>query len=146
MKPKCFKPQIYVKLISCMLILLWVYAATSKLISFERSKWEMMNQPLDPWFEKVLVWAVPLIELTTAVLLIYERTRLKGIILSAFLLLSFSIYITLIKLNYFGFIPCSCGGILRSLSWTQHLLFNLFFLTLSLTALIHYIKERRNMK
>lgn len=146
MKSKCFKPEVYVQLISCMLILLWVYAATSKLINFERSKWEMLNQPLAPPVEEILVWVVPLTELVTAALLVFEKTRLKGIITSAFLLLSFSIYITLIKLNYFWFIPCSCGGVLRNLSWTQHLLFNLFFLTLSLTALIHYIKERRNMK
>ena len=146
MKIRPFNAEMCVQLISCMLILLWVYAAVSKLINYERSKWEMLNQPLAPWFEEVLVWAVPLTELATAALLIFGRTRLNGIILSAFLLLSFSIYITFIKLNYFGFIPCSCGGILRSLNWTQHLLFNFFFLTLSLIALSHYIKERRNMK
>lgn len=146
MKPRPFKPETYVQLISCLLILLWVYAAMSKLNDFERSKWEMLNQPLVPWLEEILVWAVPLIELATAALLLFEQTRQKGILLSAFLLLTFTVYITLIKLNYFGFIPCSCGGILRSLNWTQHLLFNCFYLILTLIAFIHHIKERRNMK
>jgi hypothetical protein len=46
----------------------------------------------------------------------------------------------LIKLNYYGKIPCSCGGAIAHLSWTQHFFFNLFFIILSAIAL--YIKKK----
>jgi len=143
---KILRSGTIVQLISHLLLLLWVYASLSKLIEFNRSKREILNQPLAPWLEEILVWAVPLIELLTAMFLLFKRTRIAGILLSALLLFTFSIYIIVIKLNYFGFIPCSCGGILRSLNWTQHLLFNSFFLILSLVALVIDLKERRSMK
>jgi hypothetical protein len=38
-------------------------------------------------------------------------------------------------------LPCSCGGIISKLSWKQHILFNLFFIMLSITG----IKVQRKM-
>jgi hypothetical protein len=32
-------------------------------------------------------------------------------------------------------LPCSCGGILQSMNWTQHLIFNIFFTLLGLGAI-----------
>jgi hypothetical protein len=50
----------------------------------------------------------------------------------------------LVKLLVFGRIPCSCGGLISSLSWTQHLFFNLFFLLANAIVLsIYPVKERR---
>src|SRR5690606_29917948 len=43
------------------------------------------------------------------------------------------IYITL---NYSSFIPCSCGGILESMGWTPHLIFNLCFIVLALIGIV----------
>ncbi|WP_407637169.1 MauE/DoxX family redox-associated membrane protein [Daejeonella oryzae] len=68
-----------------------------------------------------------------------------GLNFSLFLLIQFTIYIILIMLNVFGRIPCSCGGILEEMSWGQHLVFNLFFLLLTIIAIIHNSKERRLM-
>ena len=122
------KRSMIVTIISSLLILLWVYAASSKLIDFERSKGEMYNQALPHWMEVILVWAVPLVEIATAILLVFIRTRFKGTIISLMLLMLFTIYIGLVKLNYFDYVPCACGGVIRSLTWTEHLFFNLFFL------------------
>ena len=55
----------------------------------------------------------------------------------------FTAYIYLI-LNYSDFIPCSCGGVLEDLSWTQHLIFNIVFIFLAGVAIFfsrHRIKK-----
>ncbi len=126
--------EIIIKIISYLLILLWVYAAASKLMDFDRSRGEMLNQALAPWLEKILVWAIPLAELYITVLLIFKQTRLQGIILSLVLLLIFTAYIVLVKLNYFDYVPCSCGGIISKLSWEGHFIFNMVFIVLAATA------------
>ena len=129
-----FKPGNIVQVISYLLILLWVYAAASKLMDFDRSRGEMLNQALAPWLEKILVWAIPLAELSITALLLFKQTRLQGIILSLVLLLIFTAYIVLVKLNYFDYVPCSCGGIISKLSWEGHFIFNMVFIVLAATA------------
>lgn len=135
-----------VSIISGLLIFLWVYAGLSKLLDFDKSLGEMLSQPMPPWLEKILVWLVPMAELFTASLLLISRTRLYGLVLSSLLLISFSIYISLVINSVFNRIPCSCGGVLKNMSWETHLVFNLCFLALALYATFNSVKERRNMR
>jgi hypothetical protein len=76
-------------------------------------------------------------------MLIFKRTLLKGLWASLFLLTLFTGYIILIKLNYYGTIPCSCGGVLKDLTWTKHLFFNLFFMGISIVGIL---LERRGLQ
>jgi putative oxidoreductase len=131
--------------ISFLLILLWVYAAASKLINFDQSRTQMLEQVFPAGFSEILAYAVPLAELGTSALLIFPKTSTAGLNASLFLLIQFTIYIGLVMLNAFGQIPCSCGGIMEKMSWGQHLVFNLFFLFLTLIALFQISKGRRPM-
>lgn len=124
------------KIITFLLILLWTYAAASKLADYETSRGEMLNQALPEWLEEILVWAVPAIELFTAALLLFNKTKFASTVLSLFLLISFTIYIVLIKLDYFAYVPCSCGGVISELTWEQHFVFNLLFIVLAATGLL----------
>lgn len=143
MKARYFKPEIYIQLISCLLILLWVYAAVSKLINYEQSRMQMMNQVFPASINEILLWAVPLLELLISGLLLFHGTRKVGLLLSAILLFLFSGYVLLVMLNVFGRIPCSCGGVISKLNWEQHLVFNLVFLLLALLGFGIELKERR---
>jgi hypothetical protein len=120
-----------------LLILLWVYAALSKLADFDRSRSQMLNQVFPASIAETLVWLVPASELLTASLLLFHRTYKAGLYVSLFLLLHFTLYIALVMTNIFGRVPCSCGGIISSMSWGQHLIFNLFFLALMLVAIVY---------
>lgn len=130
------KKNAFITWTSILLILLWTYASSSKLLNFEGSKIEMGDQVFPLWAGEIMVWLVPAIELAIAGLLIFERTRFKGIVASLGLLLVFTGYIVLIKLNYFGYIPCSCGGVISTLSWEAHFLFNMVFIVLSAMAIL----------
>ena len=128
--------------LSIPLIMLFAYTAVSKLQDMEGFRKAMLNQPLPEWLADQLVWAVPLGELLTAGLLLYQPLQLWGFVLASLLMGAFTGYALLIILEQFPFIPCSCGGMLESLSWEQHLLVNSFFWVLSLSGLYFSLNQR----
>ena len=103
----------------------------------------MRNQVIPRGVGKILVFVIPGTELTAAVLLCTGRWKRTGLCLSLALMTVFTGYIGLVFFNYFSRVPCSCGGILKNMGWGPHLLFNLLFLLITLSALLIYDKERR---
>ena len=128
--------------ITFLLILLWVYAAVSKLIDFRHFKYEMHNQALLPFVQELLIYLLPPAEIIVALLLMFEKWTIWGLYCSALLLTLFTIYISMTLVHFFKYVPCSCGGILEHMGWTPHLFFNLFFLLITLTTLYITKKER----
>lgn len=124
-------------------VLLFVYAAVSKLLEFEDFQIQLAQSPLLSAYARLVAPVIIAIELITAILLSFSVTRLVGLYLSFSLVVGFTIYIYLI-LNYSEFIPCSCGGILEDMGWTEHLVFNLGFILLGGWAL--WIMENKRTK
>jgi hypothetical protein len=116
--------------------MLFLYASVSKFLDFQRFIGEMNNQPLPNSWTPFLVWTVPSLEIAISLALIFERTRMVGLIASLVLMTLFTIYTAIILLHFFDYVPCSCGGVIRKLSWPQHLVFNLFFVALSVLGII----------
>jgi putative oxidoreductase len=137
------KRKTVIDIISFLLILLFIYTAVSKLLDFDQFKGQMYNQTLPHSVATVLIWTLPEIEILTGLLLLFEKTKLYGFYLSLALMLLFTGYITLVLLNYFDRVPCSCGGVIKSLGWKMHLIFNLLFLLLSILAIFILNRERR---
>jgi putative oxidoreductase len=129
-----------VLLITGLLVLLFVYTATSKLTDFEKYSGQMYNQPLPHALSQVLIWAVPLAELVAAALLLTSRYRRVGLWFSFLLMMTFSIYVGLILANTFRYVPCSCAGIFQRMSWKTHLIVNM---ALTVTALLGCFYQRR---
>lgn len=127
------------------LIIMWVYAAGSKLSEFGLFMAQLKRQPLPEWSLSLLQVGIPAVELLTVLLLCFKRTLMSGFRLSVFLLTSFTIYIGFGLVDVYGSIPCSCGGILGSISWSGHLIFNLVFLALALLG-AYLIKEIRRSR
>jgi putative oxidoreductase len=134
------KRKIIIEIISSLLILLFLYASVSKWLAFKTFIGEMNNQPFPNWMTPFLVWSIPIIEVLIAVGLIFEKTRVQSFYVSLMLMLAFTIYTVAILLHAFKYIPCSCGGVIRKLTWPQHLFFNLFFVGISLLGII--LKKR----
>lgn len=124
------------------LALLFGYAALSKLLHYGISRMEMRNQVFPDRVAEVLTWAVPTVELAVVALLLYRPFRLLGLYGSAVLLAAFSLYIGLVFIGMFGRVPCSCGGILGRLGYGEHLVFNLFFLALSIVAILSHSRAK----
>src|SRR5882762_7057314 len=131
-----FKRQILLECISALLVMLFLYASLSKFLDFHTFIGEMNNQPLPNSWTPFLVWFIPCSEILMCIALLFERTRLIGLYASLFFMSLFTIYSIIIVLNFFGRIPCSCGGVIKRLTWKQHILFNLFFVALSIAGII----------
>lgn len=119
-------------------ILLFTYAAASKMLAADRFRGQLHLQPFSPALADLLVYALPFSELTAVFLLFFTPTRKYGLILATAMMAVFTGYISLIMLHYWGKTPCSCGGILQNMSWTTHLVFNWAFLIAGIAGLLFY--------
>lgn len=118
-----------------LLSLLFTYTAISKLYDWERTKNGLYNQVFPKELADLLLYGLPPVELLAAVFLLITKKRKLGFWLSAILMTVFSLYIGIVMTGVFARIPCSCGGILNSLGWGEHLVFNLVFLGIAVIGL-----------
>ena len=123
-----------IEIISALLIMLFVYASLSKLLEFQNFQAQLGQSPLISAYTGFISFSILPIELITALLLTFPKTRYLGLIGSFALMTLFTAYIIAI-LKYASFIPCSCGGILEKLDWKEHLVFNTVFMVLAAIAM-----------
>ena len=118
--------------ITFLFILLFLYAAFTKLIDGNKFYDNVNNSPIlgGEVIASLISWIIPFAELAVALLLSWSKTRLIGMYAGLGLLMIFTAYIVGI-LFFSPYIPCSCGGVTTLLSWNQHLLFNLLCVVLA---------------
>lgn len=125
---------IITEVICLLYVLLFVYAAISKLLDFNTFQNQLGQSPLLSAYAGIVSWSVPLLELAIATMLIIPKFRKIGLYAAFTLMVMFTTYIFII-LNFSDFVPCSCGGVLEKLGWTEHLIFNIIFILLAALAL-----------
>src|SRR5450432_3620534 len=136
--------QLCIELIASLLILLFLYAGVSKFLAFDRHIHDMYNQPLPHFMRPFLVWGVPFLEIAISIALIFEPSRMIGLYASLILMALFTLYTGFVLFHFFSYIPCSCGGVIRKLTWGQHMVFNLFFVGLALTGIVLQRKRSKS--
>jgi hypothetical protein len=139
-KPTYMKRNLILELISGLLIMLFIYAAVSKLLDYETFKIQLSKSPFITNFAGIISWALPIGEILVGLALASRRTRLLGLYASLFLMTMFTAYIYTM-LHYSYYIPCSCGGILSQMGWTTHLWFNAGFVALSIAGVFLQSKK-----
>jgi putative Mn2+ efflux pump MntP len=128
------KRSTIVEVISSLLILLFMYAAVSKLLDYHIFRIQLSKSPFITKFAPILAWALPLGEILVGLALTFKRTRMFGLYSSLFLMTMFTAYIwTMLQYSYY--LPCNCGGILSKMTWMQHLWFNIGFVALSVIGI-----------
>ncbi|MGB8193498.1 MAG: MauE/DoxX family redox-associated membrane protein [Chitinophagaceae bacterium] len=135
------KRSTIVEIVSSLLILLFMYAAVSKLLDYETFKVQLSKSPFITNYAVVLAWALPIGEIIVALAITFSRTRLLGLYASLFLMTMFTAYIYMM-LNFSYYIPCSCGGVLSKMGWSTHLWFNAGFVALTIIGILLTPKER----
>lgn len=129
------KKEIAVDIISALFVLLFLYAALTKLMDYQKFVVQLGQSPMLTPIAEFMAWLVPAVEIVIAALLMIPRTRYLGLCASTWLMAAFSTYIVIIT-QYAFYVPCSCGGILNSLGWTEHFIFNLVFVALGIAGII----------
>lgn len=128
-----FTKSKFLNLFAFLFILLWIYAATSKILELEQFRIQISQVAFLKPLAGILIVLVPFIEYVLAFLLLLNKTRALGLLGSAILMSLFTIYIAGM-IHFSPQLPCSCGGIINNLTWQQHLLFNLLFTGLGITG------------
>ena len=124
-------------IISALLLLLFLYASLSKLADYETFRNVLRASPLLQPVAGQIAWLLPVSELVIVMLLFIPRLRLKGLYASFILIILFTLYL-IYMIAFTPNLPCNCGGVLKLLSWPQHVFFNLFFILLSLVGILLY--------
>ena len=133
------RKSIIADIIAFVFILLFTYAAASKLLDFTKFRAQLGLSPLLTAFAGWVAWLVPMIEIGISFILFSPRFRLVGFFASFSLMTMFTTYIIVIT-RFADFVPCSCGGVLQNMSWDQHIIFNLFFIIAGLIGIIQQCK------
>ena len=122
--------------IPALLLLLFAYTGASKLMGHsvflnQLTKMEMLKS-----HALFISYFIPVIEITTAGLLMFSSLRTTGLLVSCVLMLLFTTFTAIILAG--NQLPCRCGGVISKMNWTQHLFFNIAFSLLSITALWYH--------
>jgi uncharacterized membrane protein YphA (DoxX/SURF4 family) len=118
-------------------VLVFVYAAVTKLRDYPKFVVQLGQSPIVTNYSKYLAWGVPSFELVIAVLLIVPITRLLALYTGFSLMVMFTVYIILAS-RFSEYVPCSCGGVLEGMTWSQHLVFNAVLVVLGFAACLIY--------
>ncbi|RYY57249.1 MAG: hypothetical protein EOO09_03160 [Chitinophagaceae bacterium] len=120
---------------SALFILLFLYTGITKLEDTRFFAGAMAHSPLIGRYANFLSGFIPSMEIGICVLLFIPATRYLGLILSALLMAVFTWYIGYMMITS-SLLPCTCGGIIQTLSWNQHLWFNSAFLLMGLISIL----------
>ena len=136
------KTQTLLTCITALLIILFSYTAISKIMAFRVFHSQLAMQPFPRWSVWPLTLLIPTTELATTILLLVRQARPWGLYASAILMAGFTTYMGVVVAGIFEKTPCSCGGVLQQMGFETHLIFNIFFLTISVIGIyiIHQMK------
>lgn len=131
------------KIVTVLLLALWIPVGIDKATNFRQFRDVIQNQPFSGNLKHILVYILPMLELTTTVCLVFEKWQKAGLVLSTALMTAFTGYVGLVLLGAWKESPCGCGSVISGMSWKQHFFFNLFFLLLSILGFYLWNKLRR---
>ena len=134
----------FISISKILLMVMFAYAGIFKIVDITLFESQMKESPLIPQLLiPTLAISLPIFELLLAILLMYDKYNSMSLTLSFITMLFFSLYLIMLVSLYEN-VPCTCGGILGKLGYTEHIIFNLFFLTISgVTFYLHDSKSNQ---
>ena len=127
-----------------LIVLLFVYTGSSKLLGYEVFVNQLSQVAFLKGYAGFIAVSLPLLEIAVGLLIAINPTRTYGWWLSSVLMTSFTIYVLIMLLSG-NHLPCTCGGVISSMTWKQHLIFNIFFMCLSWLALYNYYQLKNKI-
>lgn len=135
--------QRIVQVIAALYIFLFSYTAMNKIMAIKQFQFTLAKSPLISEMAPFVAVLIPIIEMAIVLLLLLPQLRKIGLWSSLVLMALFTVYIGYMVI-YIPHLPCSCGGVLKYLSWREHLMFNTFFVSLAVLAIILDKNEKYN--
>jgi len=109
---------------------LYAYTGSAKIMDISRFIANLEQVEMLRNFASLLGWGIPIVEIALATCLVYPNYSVQkfGLRASLGLMGIFIVYISS-ALLWMDNRLCSCGGVIETMDWTAHLIFNLFWLT-----------------
>ena len=82
-----------IEIITAILLVVWIYTGISKLFAGFDFRYQMSKQDFLKGFAPFLGYAIPILELGIAAVLIFSKTRILGLWLSFILMAIFTLYV-----------------------------------------------------
>jgi hypothetical protein len=118
-----------------LIVSLFTYSAFVKITGFQAFSIRFSRIPViyhtNTWY---LSYAIVALEVLIPVLILTPSMRKFGLRIVTSILIVFTMFLISKEIDA-STEPCMCGGILESLSLRQHIIFNLFFITISILML-----------
>src|SRR5688500_18826191 len=130
------KRKLIVEVIAFLLMLLFLFASVSKWLAFKTFIGDINNQPFPNWLTPWITNLLPPVVVLIVLALMFEKTRTAGFYASLILMSAFSIYSAAVLLKFFDYILCSCGGIIKNISWLDIMFLNLFFVAIFVVGIV----------
>ena len=112
------------------LIVLFTYTAINKILHLPNFILTISRSSIIGSNAGFIARTVITVELLIVIFLFFPALRKIGLLLSSLLMLAFTVYVAYI-LSTEPQLPCSCGGIIQQLSWTNHLILNIVLTALA---------------
>ena len=128
--------------INNILLIVFAFAAITKLLEQEKFYTNLVNSPileLPSLVIHIMAWLIPILEVFVVIGLIWKRFQVQAIYLIVILLITYIIY-TLAILLVAPYSPCSCGGVIALIGWTQHLYLQIGLLSLTFVEMYYHFK------
>lgn len=130
------------EIICALLVLLFAYTGINKILDLDLFVRQLKRQPFPDELAPSLSLFLPSLELFIAGFLIFQLTRRIALFASLVLMSAFTVYTAMVYFHVFDRVPCSCGGVIQQLGWGEHLLFNMFFVIISIGGI--YLQKKMN--
>ena len=124
-----------------MFIVLFVYTAVSKIIDYDNFYRTMDVMPALKGRGFFIAPSIIVSELLISALLIIPVTRLLGLYLFLAVMCVFTCYLLFAVMRGYA-LPCTCGGVLRQLTWKQHVFFNFGFIILAMSGIVVNFRQK----
>lgn len=125
------------------LLLVFLYSAVAKFVEFAEFRSELGKSPFLHPIAGFMAWAVPVLELVVAILLIVPRAQRIALYGYFYMMAAFTAYVYLMMKKAY-YLPCVCMGIFDDLAWETHLVVNAVITVLVFMAIL--LGQGRNAK
>lgn len=126
------------------IIILFLNTGLGKIINHTVFSIQMGKQPLPVWSQPILIYALPVIEISIVLLLSIQKTRLSGFFMATITMAIYTIYSYLAYKEVYGYVICACGKIFQQMGWREHFYFNTLFTVISLAGLYLQHKAKKS--
>lgn len=135
-RPSLSRPLGWRNLVRLSYVFLFAYTGYSKLLDHVPFTRGIARVPVLGHFPEAIGWGVPILELVLALGMVVPKERVQRVSfgISVILMAIFTLYL-LLMVSLVKEKLCHCGGVIGSLGWTEHLMFNTAILALGIWSI-----------